>query len=103
MLTNLSWCCLPFSICSDAEKGAAVKDVTILDIPTKDAANASPAAEGVKPPSTFKAVRNVIQESTIWKVLNYGMNYDIHKVCVSSPRVCVCCPHQWFSALRGTP
>lgn len=31
-------------------------------------------------PSTFKTVRKFIQKSTIWRVLNYGMNYDIHKV-----------------------
>jgi hypothetical protein len=30
--------------------------------------------------STIKAVRDFLQKSTIWRALNYGMNYDIHKV-----------------------
>ena len=55
-----------------------------LGPPTKDAAaadgDASALADGVNAPGTLRAVRNVIQESTIWKTLNYGMNYDIHKV-----------------------
>jgi hypothetical protein len=63
----------------DAEKGD-VKDVMALTPPTQDAAAGDASAEGVRAPSTFRAVRNVIQESTIWKTLNYGMNYDIHKV-----------------------
>lgn len=30
---------------------------------------------------TYRAVRKAIQTSTIWRALNYSMNYDIHKVC----------------------
>jgi hypothetical protein len=73
--------CLPSSSHRDAERGD-VKDVMALDPPTNDAADgdASALADGVNAPGTLRAVRNVIQESTIWKTLNYGMNYDIHKV-----------------------
>lgn len=49
--------------------------------------NAAANAKGVDPPEpgtvrgAFAAVRKAVQESTIWKTLNYSMNYDIHKVC----------------------
>lgn len=40
-----------------------------------------PTASGAS--KTYRAVRKAIQTSTIWRALNYSMNYDIHKVWVS--------------------
>jgi hypothetical protein len=71
---------------ADAGKDAAALPVGttpgVTDVEGAAELGAAAAGEGQKRTanSTFHAVRKVVQRSTIWRVLNYGMNYDIHKV-----------------------
>lgn len=59
---------------SEASKDAAVVVSDVSSGSDEEDPNASGATK------TYRAVRKAIQTSTIWKALNYGMNFDIHKV-----------------------
>jgi hypothetical protein len=91
-------------LCRAAEKGAldvkcvdelpAAKDTAITIANTsaetssegsESAAPPSPVAkEGAKPPGVFRGMFKSVQQSAIWRTLNYGMDYDIHKVCLQA-------------------
>jgi hypothetical protein len=54
---------------------AGNKDATVL---VSDD-NSDDTPDG-KSGGAYRAVRNFVQKSTVWRALNYSMNYDIHKV-----------------------
>lgn len=60
--------------------------ITVGDT-SSDGDSASAAAGGAKAPGAFHAVRGLLQRSTIWRALNYSMNYDIHKVIQEDARI----------------
>jgi hypothetical protein len=62
----------------DTDAAIVVADTNSIEGSAGAAAQAD--GEGAAPPSTYQAMRRVLQKSVVWRALNYGMNYDIHKV-----------------------
>jgi len=58
-----------------------VKVVDNIAAANKDAANPVTGLDPeVKATGGLSAVRSAVQGSKVWKMLNYGMNYDIYQV-----------------------
>lgn len=63
----------PKSLPAVHNKDATITVAGVDSSSSKDSSNDKPAG-------TFHTVRRAVQKSTVWRVLNYGLNYDIHKV-----------------------
>lgn len=87
--TNWGSCCCRANEASALEVGKVMgskdadTDIVVADVNSDEGSSGVAAradGEGAAAPSTYQVMRSVLQKNVIWRALNYGMNYDIHKV-----------------------